>query len=53
MKTQTNEQDNNNSHQKSFALPSLDGRREFLSKLGLAGAGGAASVIALAGTANA
>ncbi len=52
MKPQNNETDRNESPQDT-AHQAQAGRRDFLRKLSLAGAGGAASVIALSGTASA
>lgn len=53
MNTQKNESANNDSLQQTNALIGPDGRRGFLRKLGLAGAGGAASMVALSGSADA
>lgn len=53
MKIQKNEQPPIDSYQESNVPESPGGRREFLRKLGLAGAAGAASVITLSGSANA
>jgi len=53
MNTQKNMPDHNDSHEKTHAPISSDGRRGFLRKLGLAGAAGAASAVTLSGSASA